>query len=147
MSEKPYKALSVDLLTMLRRDHEKAVDGFIRADHRLQRQRAEQRQHGREIHARLRADAVRRALTGQIGALGEAIAQNGEAVSAIANHINEHLTALRASLERTLHRIEQVRAERAEAVIVHLVVAGEAQACDQAQSQDWFTLSGEERSG
>ena len=119
MSEKPYKSLGVDLLTMLRRDHEKAVDGFIRADHRLQQQRAERRQHGREIHARLRADAVRRALTGQIGALGEAIVQNGEAVSAIANHINEHLTALRASLERTLHRIEQAGAEHGEAVVVH----------------------------
>ena len=119
MSEKPYKAIGVDLLTMLRRDHEKAVDGFIRADHRLQRQRAKRRQHGREIHARLRANAVRRALAGQIGALGEAIVQNGEAVSAIASHINEHLTALRASLERTLRRIEQAGAERGESVIVY----------------------------
>ena len=119
MSEKPYKAIGVDLLTMLRRDLEKAVDGFICADHRLQRQRAKRRQHGRDIHARLRANVVRRALAGQIGALGEAIAQNGEAVSAIANHINEHLTALRASLERTLRRIEQAGAERGESVIVY----------------------------
>jgi hypothetical protein len=119
MSEKPYKSLGVDLLTMLRRDHEKAVDGFIRADHRLQQQRTGRRQHGREIHARLHADAVRRALAGQIGALGEAIVQNCEAVSTIANHINEHLTALRASLERTLHRIEQAGAEHGQTVVVH----------------------------
>jgi hypothetical protein len=31
MSEKTYKALGVDLLIQIRWDHEKAVDGFIRA--------------------------------------------------------------------------------------------------------------------
>ena len=72
-----------------------------------------------KIHARLRADAVRRALTGQIGALGEAIVKNAEAVAGIADHINEHLTVLRASLERTLHRIEQAGAERREAAEFH----------------------------
>ena len=116
MSEKPYKALAVDLLAMLRRDHEKAVDGFIRADLRLQTQRAAGRQHGREIHARLRTDAVRRALVGQINALTSAIVRNSDAVMGVASHVADHLAALRDSLEHTRQRIERAAAARDDAV-------------------------------
>jgi hypothetical protein len=107
MSEKPYKVLGVDLLTQIRWDHEKAVDGFIRSDLRLTNQRAEGREHAREIQARLRTEAVRRGLAGQIDAFSEAIVRNGEAVMGIADHVREHLATLRASMERSRQRLEQ----------------------------------------
>ena len=112
MSEKPYKALGVDLLAHIRRNHEKAVDGFIRADLRLMNQRAEGREHAREIQARLRTEAVRRGLAGQIDAFTEAIVRNGEAVMGLADHVREHLATLRDSMERTRQRIEQAGGAR-----------------------------------
>jgi hypothetical protein len=107
MSEKPYKGLGVDLLTQIRWNHERAVDGFIRADLRLTNQRAEGREHAREIQARFRTEAVKRGLAGQIDAFSEAIVRNGEAVMGIADHVREHLATLRDSMQRTRQRIEQ----------------------------------------
>jgi energy-coupling factor transporter ATP-binding protein EcfA2 len=114
MSEKPYKALAMDLLNALRRDHEKAVDGFIRADHRLQTQMGAGRQHGREIRARLRTDIVRRTLAGQIEAFNEAIIRNSEAVMDVADHVLSHLAALRDGMEQARRRIDRAAAAREE---------------------------------
>jgi hypothetical protein len=49
MSGKPYKSLAVDLLDLLRRDHEKAVDIFTRIDHRIHSQQLQGRDDQREI--------------------------------------------------------------------------------------------------
>jgi TrwC relaxase/AAA domain len=115
MSEKPYKALASDLLTQLRRDHAKAVDGFIRAEIRLQTQRAEGREHGREIQARLRSDAVRRGLARQVDALNAAIVRNSEAIMGVAGHVRDHLAALRDAMQRTRERMEQAATRREDA--------------------------------
>lgn len=66
MSDQPWKSLAIDLLDALRRDHEYAVEIFIRSDQRIQIQQLEGRYHAREIHARQKSEAARRPLSGQI---------------------------------------------------------------------------------
>jgi hypothetical protein len=106
MSQKPYKSLGVDLLSQIRRDHEKAVDLFTRIDHRIQSQALQGRDHRREIRDRLRAEAIRRALAGQIDALGAAITRNAEAALDVAHGVVDHLSDLRDRFERSRKRIE-----------------------------------------
>jgi hypothetical protein len=110
MSAKPYKPLASDLLTQLRRDHEKTVDRFTRLDRRIQSQELEGRDHRREIQERLRAEAVRRALAGQIGALTEAINRNVDAVMSVARGVVDHLTDMRAILEQSRGRLDRAAA-------------------------------------
>jgi hypothetical protein len=106
MSHKPYKSLGIDLLRLLRRDHEKTVDLFTRIDHRVQTQQLQGRDLRREIHDRLRAEAVRRALSGQIDALSEAITRNTEATLGVAHAVVDHLSDLKALFERHRSQID-----------------------------------------
>jgi hypothetical protein len=110
MSDKPYKSLGVDLLNQVRRDHEKAVDLFTQVDHRIQSQALQGRDHRREIHNRLRAEAARRALAGQIDALSDAITRNTEAALDVAYGVIDHLADLKARFERSRERIERAAA-------------------------------------
>jgi hypothetical protein len=106
MSQKPYKSLAIDLLSQLRRDHDKTVDLFTRIDHRIQSQELQGRNHRREIRNWLRAEAVRRALAGQIDALTVAITRNTKSVIDVAHGVTEHLSNLRGRFEHSRECIE-----------------------------------------
>ena len=95
MSRKPYKALGMDLVDGMRRQHEQVVEGFMQFEHRLQSQRAEGRRHGAEIRARLREEGARTALQKQIGALDEALARNGAAVTELGREVGAFLRSMR----------------------------------------------------
>lgn len=113
ISDKPYKSLGIDLLGLLRRDHERMVGLFTRIDHCIQSQQLQGRDHRREIHDRLRGEAVRRARSGQIDALSEAISRNTEATLEVAQGVVDHLSNLKALFEHRRARIDHV-AESAE---------------------------------
>jgi TrwC relaxase/AAA domain len=105
MSEKPYKPLAVDLLGLLRRDHEKTVDLFTRIDHRIQSQQLQGRGHCREVRDRLRAEVIRRGLSDQIDALSEAVICNADTVLNVAHGVVDHLSDLKVRFERSRERI------------------------------------------
>jgi AAA domain len=107
MSEKPYKSLAIDLLGLLRRDLERTVDLFTRIDHRIQTQQIQGRDHRREIHHRLRAEAARRALSNQITALSEAITRNTETTLGVAQAVVDQLSNLKALFEHHRARIDR----------------------------------------
>ncbi|OJW19288.1 MAG: hypothetical protein BGO51_18075 [Rhodospirillales bacterium 69-11] len=107
MSEKPYKSLATDLLGKIRRDHDAAADLLIRADIRLDAQRVAGRDHAREVHVRLRSDAARRGVAGQIAALTEAINRNADIVMDVAHQALDHPIELRAQFIDAQQGLEQ----------------------------------------
>lgn len=107
MSEKPYKSLATDLLGKIRHDHDAAADLLIRADLRLDAQRVAGRDHAREVHARLRSDAARRGVAGQVAALTEAINRNADIVMDVAHQALDHLIELRAQFIDAQQGLEQ----------------------------------------
>ena len=118
MSRKPYKALGMDLVDGVRRQHEEAVEGFMHYEHLFQSQRADGRQHGVEIRTRLREEGARAALRKQIGALDEALARNGAAVTELGQAVEAFLRSMREQAatmaRRGLEAIEGRRAKEQE---------------------------------
>jgi len=98
MSQKKYKPLGMDLAHGARRGHEAAVDTFIQSEHRIEVAKAAGRKPGVEVRAQLRAEADRKALRSQLGALEEALARNGQAVTALGQEVE---TFLRTRREQT----------------------------------------------
>ena len=95
MSRKEYKPLGMDLARAARRDAEKNVDSYLQAEHRIHQMAEEGRHPGAEIRARLRDDAIARALQTQIGALNEALNRNGEVITELAQEVNGFLRQMR----------------------------------------------------
>ena len=87
--------------------HAKAVDLFTRIDHRIQSQALQGRDHRREIRDRLRAEAIRHSLAGQLDALSAAIARNAETALDVAQGVIEHLSDLKDRFEHSRGRIER----------------------------------------
>ena len=95
MSTKLYKTLGMDLANGTRRSREAAIDGFMEGEHRIEVAKAAGRKPGVEVRARLRAEADRKALRSQLGALEEALARNGQAVTALGQEIESFLRTMR----------------------------------------------------
>ena len=115
MSRKPYKALGIDLVDNARRGHERAIDGFIQAEHRIESLRVAGRKPGVEVRARLRAEADRRTLQTQINALDEAFARNGQAITELGGEIEAFLLKMRdqtAEMARRGVEAARMRQER-----------------------------------
>lgn len=105
MCQKPYKSLALELLQEVRRDHEKTVDLFIAFAHRVDTQIGVGRDHAKEVGARVRSEAIKRSLTGQIHALSDAIDRNVTAVLGVAQSVIDHLSDLKAGFEEAQDRI------------------------------------------
>ena len=113
MSEKRYKPLGMDLMDGARARHEATVDGFMAAAHRIHVQKDEGRQHGLEMRTRLREDGVRKTLATQLGALDEALARNGKAVTRLGHEVETFLRSLRAQTAEIARRgVEQAQARQ-----------------------------------
>ncbi|RYF19357.1 MAG: hypothetical protein EOO77_10360 [Oxalobacteraceae bacterium] len=95
MSTKLYKALGMDLANGTRRSREAAIDTFIQSEHRIEGAKAAGRKPGVEVRAQLRAEADRKAVHAQLGALEEALTRNGDAVTALGQEIESFLRTMR----------------------------------------------------
>jgi len=107
MAAKPYKSLGIDLADTLRREEDAAHDRFIRSDLRIQRQRAEGRDHGAEFAAWQQDQAIRRVLEPRIGALDLAIRRNGEVIEGFRTAVADSLLELGRRMEQALRMLEQ----------------------------------------
>jgi len=99
MSEKPYKALGIDLVAAIERGQEADVDRFIRTEHRVFTQKAAGRDHGKELRARLREQELRRALQKHIRPLTAALDRREAAIRELGEAVNAFPDALRARLQ------------------------------------------------
>jgi hypothetical protein len=97
MSQKPYKALGIDLLAAALKDRERAVDTFIACHHMLETAQLDNPNFGREALQRLRARAINATLSRHIMALDRAVAENGELIRDIQREQEtaDHLRTLR----------------------------------------------------
>ncbi len=84
MSEKPYKALGIDLVDQARQGQDSGVDGFIRTSRRIRK--AREADNGENVgvaaRARVQAKAVRKSLDGKMAPVSEAMARQGEVLEA-----------------------------------------------------------------
>ena len=95
MSTKLYKSLGMDLANGTRRNREAAIDTFIQSEHLVEVAKGAGRKPGIETRARLREEADRKAVCSQLGALDEALARNGQAVTALGQEIETFLRTMR----------------------------------------------------
>ncbi len=97
MSQKPYKALGIDLLAAALKDRERAVDTFIACHQVLEAAQLDNRNFAREALRRLRARAINATLSRHLAALDRAVAENGELIRDIQREQEaaDHLHALR----------------------------------------------------
>ena len=98
MSEKPYKALGIDLLDAARQDRERAIDDFIKINHALETAQFRDPLFAVKAFQRLRAAAVNEQLSRHLPALDAAIAENRRSLGETmrAQEIAVHLRRLRA---------------------------------------------------
>ncbi len=99
MSEKPYKALGIDLVAAIERGQEADVDRFIRTEHRVFTQKAAGRHHGKELRARLREQELRRVLQKHIRPLTAALDRREAAIQELGEAVSAFPDALRARLQ------------------------------------------------
>jgi pantoate kinase len=95
MSTKLYKALGMDLANGTRRNREAGIGTFIQSEHLVEVAKGAGRKPGVETRARLREEADRKAVRSQLGALDEALARNGQAVTALGQEIETFLRTMR----------------------------------------------------
>lgn len=107
MAAKPYKSLGIDLVDTLRREEDAAHDRFIRSDLRIQRQRAEGRDHGAEFADWQQDRALRRVLEPRIEAFDGAMRRNGEAIEGFRAAVADSLRELGRRMEQALRMLEQ----------------------------------------
>lgn len=107
MAAKPYKALGIDLADAVRRGTEAAYDRFLRCDIRIQRQRAEGRDHGAEFAEWQQDRVVRRALERHVEALDAALRRNGEAIEGLRATVVERVREMRERLGQALAALER----------------------------------------
>ena len=98
MSEKPYKALGIDLLNAARHDRERAVDAFIGAHHAMEAATQRDPGWGKGAAQRIKALAVNEQLARHLPSLDTAIRENARILRDIrsAAEVHQHLKALRA---------------------------------------------------
>lgn len=114
MSEKPYKALGIDLLGDAVRDREAAVDAFMQSNQTMEAAGKADPEAGRKAFQRLRAAAVNDTLGRHLTALDTAIAANTNLARDAARGAEAaaHLAALRAQAEVAARQMAQSGAER-----------------------------------
>ncbi len=113
MSRKPYKALGIDLIDGPRRRHQEAVEGFMHYEHLLQSQSVEGRHYGAEARVLVRDANTREALQHQIGALNDALARSGEAVTELGREVEMLLRSVQNHATGIAQRgIEAARTHR-----------------------------------
>lgn len=107
MSEKPYKALGIDLLGEAVRDREAAIDAFIQSHQTMEAAAKADPEAGRKAFRRLRAAAVNETLGRHLSALDAAIASNSKLARDAARGAEAaaHLAELRAQAESTARRM------------------------------------------
>ncbi len=108
MSEKPYKALGIDLLASARRDRERAVDAFIADHHALETAEFADPDFGRKAVKRVHAEVIEARLSRHLAALDHALQENAAIIRDItrAREAAEHLRALRAEAREAGERLE-----------------------------------------
>jgi len=87
------------LLRLAERQQAHTLGNLHWSEERIAQQQLSGREHGREFHARLRIDAIQRALTRQIRALDLAIERNADAITGFDDQGGDPLRRLRASFE------------------------------------------------
>ena len=107
MAAKPYKSLGIDLLDKLLHGENAVHDRFIRSDMRIQRQRAEGRDHGTEFADWKQDQAIRRVLEPRIEALDLAIRRNGEVIEGFRTAVADSLREMGRRMEQALRMLEQ----------------------------------------
>jgi hypothetical protein len=115
MSEKPYKALGIDLLAEARHDRENAIDAFMVAHHRIESVVQQDPDAGKKAFSRLRAAAINDTLERHLMALDSAIAANTNLAQSGAKGAETaaHLARLRADARSAAQRMEPIpRQER-----------------------------------
>jgi hypothetical protein len=114
MSEKPYKALGIDLLGEAVRDREAAIDAFIQSHQTMEAAAKADPEAGRKAFRRLRAAAVNETLGRHLSALDAAIASNTNLARDAARGAEAaaHLAELRAQAESTARQMKQAAGER-----------------------------------
>ena len=107
MSEKPYKALGIDLLNATRHDRERAIDAFIGAHHAMEKATLADRDWGVKASRRVRAIVVNEQLGRHLPSLDAAIQENGRILGETlrAREVQQHLRALRAEAEMARLRL------------------------------------------
>ena len=112
MSEKPYKALGIDLLAAALRDREQAVDTFIASHHVMESAQLDDPDAGPTAFRR-RAAAVNENLARHLQALDQAIAENAALVrdTLREREATDHLRALRAEAQAAAGQIEDAGAK------------------------------------
>jgi hypothetical protein len=110
MSEKPYKALGIDLLNSARQDRERAIDIFIKLNRGLEEAQLTDPWFGVKAFQRLRAAAVNEQLGRYLPALDAAIAENKQVLGETmkAREVAAHLRALRTEAARTKQQLDAI---------------------------------------
>ncbi|MDE1905045.1 MAG: relaxase domain-containing protein [Rhodospirillales bacterium] len=115
MSEKPYKALGIDLLAEAQHDRENAIDAFMKAHHTMEAAVREDPEAGKKAFSRLRAAAINDTLGRHLAALDTAIVANANLAHSAAKGAEAaaHLAKLRVDARAAAQRMEPVlRQER-----------------------------------
>ncbi len=121
MSEKPYKALGIDLVAAIERGQEADVDRFIRTEHRVFTQKAAGRDHGKELRARLREQELRQVLQKHIQPLTAALDRREAAIRELGEAVNAFPEALKARLQEAATAMSaRQEAEQAAAAAVRV---------------------------
>ena len=125
MSEKPYKALGIDLLAAALRGREQAVDAYIATHHVMEDAQLNDPDAGPKAFRRLQAAAVNENLARHLQALDHAIAENAALVrdTLREREATDHLRALRAEAKAAAGQMEDAGAKR--------VVRSHAVRCDR----------------
>jgi hypothetical protein len=113
MSEKPYKALGIDLLAAALRGREQAVDAYIATHHIIEEAQLNDPDAGPKAFRRLQAAAVNENLARHLQALDQAIAENAALVrdTLREREATDHLRALRAEAQAAARQMEDAGAK------------------------------------
>ena len=108
MSEKPYKALGIDILAEAMHDCETAIDAFMKTHQTMEAAVQADPAIGKKAFSRLRAAAVNDTLSRHLSALDSAIAPNSNLSRNTANGAEAaaHLAKLRAEAQAAAGRME-----------------------------------------
>jgi hypothetical protein len=113
MSEKPYKALGIDLLAAALRSREQAVDAYIATHHTIEDAQLNDPDAGPKAFRRLQAAAVNENLARHLQALDKAIAENAALVryTLREREATDHLRVLRAEARAAAGQMEDAGAK------------------------------------
>jgi len=114
MSEKPYKALAIDLAAAAEAARENAAATFMRQSRLFQTWDRQGQQAGSRARERVRAKAVRRSVSQELAALDAASQRNGEMISTASAAVDRHLRGLRLEAASAQQRNDAVAGAREE---------------------------------